>query len=128
MNYRHWRGAAAVVAALWLLGCQAPAVSAEVEAVIVDPGAKSRAELQRAVSALLGVPSVTLADDALTGSSELLIERSVVRDARGLSITGRDYDRPESFRLFKSGAACVLVHARFGKRAVLAETRCERLK
>ena len=116
------------MAALWLLGCQALAVSAEVEAVIVDPGAKSRAELRRVVSALLGVPSVTLADDALTGSSVLLIERNVARDARGLRITGRDYDRPESFQLVKSGAACLLVHARDGKRAVLVETRCEPLK
>ncbi|HEX7441978.1 MAG TPA: hypothetical protein VF319_17985 [Caldimonas sp.] len=128
MNDRHRRGAAAAVAALGLFGCQVPAVSAEVAAVIVDPDAKSRAELERAVSALLQVPSVTLAGDALTASSELLIERSLARDARGLRITGRDYDRPESFHLFKSGAACVLVQGRDGKRAVLAETRCERLK
>jgi len=68
--------------------------------------------------------SVTLADDALTRSSVLLIERSPARDPGGVRITGRDYGKPETFTLVKTASACVLVNARDGKRIVLTDATC----
>ena len=83
----------------------------EVAAVVDNP----TAELAQAVSSLLNGASVTLADDALTHDSELIIEK-----AR----TGRDLDKPEHFRLVKQANQCALVHERTGRRVTLAGTAC----
>ena len=87
----------------------------EVAAVIDKPTAESRAELAQAVSRFLNGGPVTLADDALTHDSLLIIEK-----AR----TGRDLDKPEHFRLVKEANRCTLVHERTGQRATLAATAC----
>jgi hypothetical protein len=76
------------------------------------------------VSAALGGVPVTLADDALTGTSSLIVERARLRDDRSLLVNGRDLGRPEHFTLWADGGACVLVHERTGKRFVLRGTEC----
>jgi len=106
------------LALLALAACQSPLPQPPPAALIVDADAASRADLQQAVAALLGLPGVTLADDALTRSSVLLIERD-------LHVTGRDPGRPEAFNLVLQDGACVLVRARDGQRATLARTRCQ---
>ena len=93
-------------------------------AIIDKPTQESRAELAQAVSDGLNGAPVTLADDALTRDSRLIIERAHPRDASGVPLSGRDRDKPEIFRLVKSGERCVLVHERTGKRTTLASTRC----
>jgi hypothetical protein len=96
----------------------------EVAAVIDNPTRESRAQLAQAVrSALNGAP-VTLAGDALTQDSLLIIEKAHPRDANGVPLSGRDLDKPEHFRLVKTGKHCVLVHGRTGKRTTLASTTC----
>jgi hypothetical protein len=67
---------------------------------------------------------VTLADDALTCTSALIVERARLRDDRGLLVNGRDLERPERFTLLAERGACVLVHERTGQRFVLRETEC----
>ena len=74
-------------------------------------------------SDLNGAP-VTLADDALTRDSLLIIERAHPRDANGVPLSGRDLDKPEHFHLVKMGERCELVHERTGKRTTLASTTC----
>jgi len=96
----------------------------DVPAVITSPTAESRAELLRVASRALAGAPLRIADDALTRDSTLIIERARVRDARGLSVTGRDTGRPEHFRLVKSGARCVLVHERRRLRRTLASATC----
>jgi len=92
--------------------------AAEVVAVIDQPTRESRAELARAVSsALNGVP-VTLADDASTRDSLLIIERP---------LSGRDLGKPENFRLLKAGEQCTLVHERTGRHTTPASTTCQPL-
>lgn len=115
---------ACVFGVLGLLPCQAPAPQPDVAAVLVNPTPQSRAQLLRAVNEMLGVSSVTLADDALTRSSVLLIERSPARDPGGVRSTGRDYGKPETITLVKSAGACVLLSARDGKRIVLTDATC----
>ena len=74
--------------------------------------------------ALNGV-KVTLSDYALTNSSELIIERMLRRDPGGNPIDGRGLgEKPERFRLVKSGDACVLIYDRTGRRTRLADTEC----
>jgi hypothetical protein len=67
---------------------------------------------------------VPLAEDALTRESALTIERTRPRDAQGRPLNGRDMGRPEHFRLFKVGSACVLVQESNGRRWTLTESSC----
>jgi hypothetical protein len=68
---------------------------------------------------------VLLADDALTRTSTLLIERTAARDSTGQRISGRDYEAPEQFELVLSAERCTLIHARTGQRYELRAARCE---
>ena len=120
-----WLTRVAVVASATLqLACQTPAAQTEVPALLIDPTPASREELRVSVALLLGVPTVTLADDALTTSSVLLIEHYAPKDARGLPLTGRDFGRPEQFHLLRRGAACLLEDARSVRRIELTQSRC----
>jgi hypothetical protein len=95
-----------------------------VPAVIVEPTEESRTALVSAVAAALHGAPVRLADDALTRSSMLTVERVRPRDSTGLPIVGRDLGTPERFRLVKRGAGCFLVHERTGREIRLEATRC----
>ena len=68
-----------------LTACQAPAAQPDAAARIVDPTPESRAALARVVSEALNGTQALLADDALTTSSELVIERTRPRDLSGRS-------------------------------------------
>jgi hypothetical protein len=92
--------------------------------VIVRPTAASRAALARAVSAALDGVKVTLADDALTRESVLVLEHTPRRDPYGRPLSGRDLGMPERFQLLKRGDQCVLVHERTGRRTTLLATSC----
>ena len=81
-----------------------------------NPEGAGQLELAQAVSSALHGAPVTLADDALTRDSLLIIERA--------HLSGRDLDKPEHFRLVKIGKDCALVHERTGKRTTLASTTC----
>jgi len=118
------RTAAALLAFHLLSTCASGLAQPEVPAIIDKPTQESRAELARAVSDALNGAPVTLADDALTADSRLIIEKAHPRDASGVRLSGRDGDRPEIFRLVKAEERCVLVHERTGKRTTLASTRC----
>jgi hypothetical protein len=118
------RACAGVAALLSFPGCKTAPIRQELPAVIAEPSSRSRAELAAAVSsALNGVP-VTLADDALTRESTLIVERARQRDPSGLPAQGRERGMPERFRLVKSGADCVLIHEGSGGRFSLRETTC----
>lgn len=109
---------------LALCACAAPALEPERRALLVAPGAEVREELRRAVGdAFHGAP-VVLADDALTTSSELIVERTPVRDASGRILSGRDEDRPQHFHLLTAAGACILVHDASGRRTVLKTAHC----
>jgi hypothetical protein len=96
----------------------------DVPAIVVAPNAQSRVELQQTVSGALNGAPVTLADDALTHDSVLLIERNQARDANGVPLSGRELGRPEKFQLVKNGAECVLIHETSGNRWTLKHTTC----
>jgi hypothetical protein len=123
------RGSLAAPAALLLAflapGCRTVRPEpAGVPAVIVDPSDASRAALAEAVGASLNGAPVTLADDALTRSSTLVVERARLRDPAGLPAQGRDLGSPERFHLVKRGARCVLLHERTGRASSLEATTC----
>lgn len=108
----------------FLTSCALSQAQPGTPAVIVEPSAASRAALLSAVSDALGVANVTLADDALTRSSTLIIEHTRPRDAGGRQLNGRDLDRPQHFQLVQNGARCTLIHQESGKRMQLKQTVC----
>ena len=114
----------AALAAL-LAGCSGQPMPEGMPAVIVEPTEASRAELQQVVQTALGVKSVRLAADALTGSSELSIEHPAPRGIGAPPATGRVLGRPELFRLQLDGGRCVLIHERTGLRWLLLDTECQ---
>lgn len=114
---------AAIGAALIVTACAQTPSKADAPAVIVEATAHSRDVLRSTVQKALGVSAITLADDALTASSTLFIERASV-DVGGRPLDGRNVGRPEQFNLIKSGDRCVLIHERTGQRYELTRTRC----
>ena len=114
-------GAAAM---LGLAACATATGRADVPSVLTNPTAESRAELVRRVSGALHGAPITIADDALTRDSTLIIERTPPRTADGVPLSGRETGRPEHFRLVKNGSHCVLVHERTGKRWTLKAATC----
>ncbi len=109
-----------------LIACQAQPVSKPLDtpAVLVQTNAITREELRTAVMHMLRVPSVTIADDALTHDSLIIIEKVRPRDAKGLPLSGRDFDKPEQFRLIKNQDQCVLIQLRTGLRETLKKSQC----
>ena len=102
--------------------CKNIAPDADAAARIIDPTAASRAALQAAVNEELGT-TVLLADDALTSTSLLIIERNPPQTMDNRA-SGRTLYPPIQFRLVKSGEQCILVDTRDESRKLLADTHC----
>ncbi len=109
---------------LSLAACATGSPKRDVPAVITTPTAESRAELVRVVGRAVNGAPLTIADDALTRDSTLIIERARARGPEGTRLDGRETGRPEHFRLVKDGSRCVLVHERTGKRFRLGSAAC----
>jgi hypothetical protein len=105
-------------------GCKMNSVHEERPARIVNPTGESRAELKRVVSDMLFGADVLLADDALTDSSVLIIERNRIRGLNNPPLSGRDLGRPERFQLVTTGTKCVLIHESDQARYELPGTEC----
>jgi hypothetical protein len=114
-----------MAAAVLLSACVSSQAQEEQPAVIVNPTAQSRAELLQAVSTALQGVKTMLAEDALTNTSILFVERPAVHDAAGRRINGRDLGRPERFQLMMHGDRCVLVHENSGVRHHLVNATCQ---
>lgn len=94
-------------------------------ALIVEPSAESHGDLVSVVSAALNVADLTIADDALTRESVLIIERRPARDSTGQRLSGRDFSKPEQFQLVRGTEGCVLIHQSTGRRHPLAKVKCK---
>ena len=96
----------------------------EAERRIVNPDDASRAALQEVVNTAFGT-NVTLADDALTDSSLLTIERRPQPTMENQNPLGRNMEMPFQLRLYINGTDCVLVDQRDHARYTLSNTSCE---
>ena len=105
-------------------GCRTVATDHDRAARIIHADDASRAALQHAVNDALNT-NVTLADDALTESSLLIIERSPPRSMQGLPTQGRNMDIPIQFRLVINREDCILIDQRDQSRYELDNTTCE---
>ncbi|MGH7130068.1 MAG: hypothetical protein ACREIV_15965, partial [Planctomycetaceae bacterium] len=93
-------------------------------ALLVNPDAATRAAVERVVSDMLFGADVTLADDALTETSVLIIERKRIQSLDSPPLSGRDLGAPERFRLYTTGTQCVLVHESDHARYELLDVEC----
>ena len=114
---------ALTVVAMGFAGCKNVAPDADLAALIINPDAASRAALQAVVNAALHT-DVTLADDALTETSILTIERKIPQSIEGSPAQGRNMEMPIQFRLVANGTECILIDQRDMSRAVLENTVC----
>jgi len=110
--------------AVGVTGCRTVATEHDRAARIVNADGNSRAALQRAVNDALNT-NVTLADNALTESSLLIIERSPPRSMQNLPTQGRNMDVPIQFRLVINRDDCILIDQRDRSRYLLEDTKCE---
>lgn len=110
------------LASLGLAGSWAM-TSTAAPAAIMDSTPSGHADIEQAVATALGT-EVLIADDALTTSSVLTIERRSPRTMEGRVATGRVLDPPEVFQLVLDDDRCVLVHRRTGEPYPLANARC----
>jgi len=115
---------AVVAIALVLAGCQTFLGNNGKPARIINPDDASRAELQVVVNSAFGT-NVTLADNALTNSSLLTIERNPRSTMENPNPVGRNMEMPFQLRLYSNGTDCVLVDQRDQTQHVLANTECE---
>jgi hypothetical protein len=104
--------------------CNTTRPQTDIAAIIVNPDATSRRELQQVLSTALHDAAITVADDALTQSSELSVEAARHRSLDGQVPNGRDLGRPEMFALVLDGSQCVLIHRTTGLRWLLIDTEC----
>ena len=118
-----WKRLAVGGLAIAAAGCHSVPGSNDVPALVVAPTAESRAALSGALETALGRP-VTIADDALTDSSLLVVGRQQPPGEQGRVATGRNMDVPVQFRLVQSGGRCVLVDSRDGSRYPLDTVQC----
>jgi fructose-1,6-bisphosphatase/sedoheptulose 1,7-bisphosphatase-like protein len=117
------RAIALAVFAMSMSGCKNVAPDADQAAVIANPDAASRVALQQTVNTALHT-DVTLADDALTDTSVLIVERKIPQSIEGSPAQGRNMEMPIQFRLVTDGTNCILVDQRDLSRAVLVDTEC----
>lgn len=109
---------------LAMSGCQTMATDQDRPARIVNPNDQSRAALQSVVDDVLNT-HVTLADNALTDSNFLSIERNPPRTMQNPNPQGRIMEVPILFRLVINGPDCILIDDRDSNRYVLENTNCE---
>lgn len=83
----------------------------------------SRSSLEKTVAAALNT-RVMLADDALTKSSMLIIERNPPRSMQNAPAQGRVMEMPIRLQLMKNGDDCVLVDLENQERHVLDNATC----
>ena len=114
----------AMTFALTALGCQTMDNNYDKAARIVNNNDASRAALQEIVNTVFGY-SVTLADNALTDSSVLTIERSPRPTMENPNPLGRNMEMPIQLRLVVNGPDCVLIDQRDRSRHILANTDCQ---
>jgi len=112
-----------VTMVLLLTACQVLS-GEDTPAVLVDPDARTIAELKLIISRVLNDAPVTLAPDALESSSRLIIERKPHRTLQGNPATGRRMEPPDQFRLVRRNGQCVLIHEGSGERATLTRATC----
>ena len=116
-----------VAVSMGLGACETIATDNDQAAMITNPSEASRAALQQAVNTVLRT-AVALADDALTETDLLTIERSPTQGIGTSPTDGRIMDMPIQFRLVISADECILIDQRDAARYPLENTSCKAVR
>ena len=118
----------AVLAFVIAAACRHLAADDDRPAVLVAPTDAVRAELRAALAAALGQAPVAIADDALTQTNVLVIERAPVRELENRPLDGRVIEpTAQRFELVLVAGECVLLRPVDSWRMRLASATCKPL-
>jgi hypothetical protein len=109
-----------------IAGCGKPVMQADAPALLTNPGPQTLQELEQTISSALNGAKTTLAADALTKTSVLVIERRRQEGIGRVPEPGRDMGRPYRFQLVIRGAQCLLVDQQSGIQWPLTDVECIR--
>lgn len=102
---------AALAAAIAASGCAATAAQPAVAARLVQPASAACIAQAEVFAAAQTGQRVTLGSNAFSIGDELVLERSMPRDAQGRPLDGRQLPTPpQVFKLSQRGAVCVMSH------------------
>ena len=73
---------------------------------------------------LLGGGPIRLAPDAFAQSSLLTLERAPHRLGAGATASSLTVEKPEQFRLVRTGSQCLLIRVKTAERATLEHLEC----
>lgn len=118
------RTGAMIILTLLTAACTAPNVQQDVPALLINPEPATLQEIERAVANATGGTKVTLAADALTKNSVLVIERGMQRGIDRPPELGRDTGRPYHFQLVIDDSECMLLDRQTGQRWPLTDVEC----
>lgn len=106
--------------------CRHVPASASEPALLVEPTPAVRAQLREALTEALGAAPAAVADDALTRSSVLVVDRAAQREGARRPLTGRTVDTAtvHRFVLVVEDGGCVLTRPADGWRAPLGTAAC----
>lgn len=108
----------------FVTGCQQTKTQI-VPAVVTSINPQTKAQLQQAIKSLLN-RDITIADNAFSQTSDILIERAVVKDERGLPIMGREFSNALRLSLMTDGKNCILQSSETGtQQAVVSAISCQ---
>jgi len=113
-----------LVIAAHLAGCVSQSDGVEHPAILSEPSKATYQELERVVSEALNGMPVLLADDVLTKSDRLIIERKTQFDPQGNPVMGKELGMPYQFRLVKQNNTCILIYISTGERKLLEKATC----
>jgi len=113
-----------VILAAVIAACSTPAVQPEYPALLTNPSPTTLLEIERTLSTAMDGAKVSIAADALTTSSHLTIEQSMIRSMDQQPELGRNLGRPDHFQLIIDGPQCVLVHEKTGLHWLLNTVEC----
>ncbi|HEY3307419.1 MAG TPA: hypothetical protein VGJ93_03080 [Desulfuromonadaceae bacterium] len=109
-------------------GCQTISAQSQTVAALLDkPSVNCRQQLEQALRTLTG-GNVTLAQDAFTNAPTLILERAQIMDLNGVVRDGMLLEKPPGFRLWLSGAGCVLENQQTGEQEKLVGCNCRPAK
>ncbi len=110
---------ATALATTGLAACKTIPPTKGAPAVLQQASDATTAELTEIISTALHGVRVTLAPDALTTDSTIIIEK------QNFAAIGRRMDRPDHFTLSLSNNKCVLTHEQTGKHYALKHAKCK---
>ena len=106
------------------VSCSAIDVEPDAPALLTNPGPESLREIEQTVATALDSTKVTIAADALTKNSVLVVERGLQSGIGRAPELGRDTGRPYRFQLVMNGSQCALVNQQNEVRLPLTVVEC----